>query len=58
MRKFSDFVVQYRVLVVLVTLGVTALLGYHLKDLRIDSDILNYLPDYISYHQHKLHQDP
>ena len=45
MRKFSDFVVQYRVLVVLVTLGVTALLGYHLKDLRIDSDILNYLPE-------------
>ena len=44
MRKFAEFVLKFRIIIILLTVGVTFFLGYHLKDIKINSDILSYLP--------------
>ncbi len=44
MRKFAEFVLKFRIIIILLTVGVTLFLGYHLKDIKINSDILSYLP--------------
>ena len=44
MKRFSDLVIRFRVPVIAVTLAVTLALGYFIKDTRVNSDILSYLP--------------
>ena len=44
MQKFADFVLKFRVVIILGTILLTLGLGYSAKDLRINSDILSYLP--------------
>ena len=44
MNGFSDLVIRFRVPVIAVTLVVTLALGYFIKDVRVNSDILSYLP--------------
>jgi predicted RND superfamily exporter protein len=43
-KRFSDLVIRFRVPVIAVTLAVTLGLGYFIKDTRVNSDILGYLP--------------
>lgn len=45
MQGFSDLVVQYRVLVIVVTLAISAYAVSLVPRLEVDSDILNYFPD-------------
>lgn len=45
MNKISELIVKYRFLIVVVTLGITAFLGYQITNLKMDSDIINSLPD-------------
>lgn len=44
MRKFAELVLKYRILIIIVTVILTVLMSYQLKDLEINSDILKYLP--------------
>ncbi len=44
MKRFSDLVIRFRVPVIAATLAVTLALGYFIKDVRVNSDILSYLP--------------
>jgi predicted RND superfamily exporter protein len=43
-NSFSNLVIRFRVPVIAVTLVVTLALGYFIKDVRVNSDILSYLP--------------
>ncbi|MBN2615956.1 MAG: RND family transporter [Bacteroidales bacterium] len=45
MNKISERIIKYRLLIVLLTLGITAFLGYQITNLKMDSDIINSLPD-------------
>ncbi len=45
MKRFSDLVVRFRVLVILVTLILSFWFVSLLPRLEVDSDILNYFPD-------------
>jgi predicted RND superfamily exporter protein len=44
MKKFAELILKFRLVIILVTIGVTAFLGYHLKDIKINSDLLSYMP--------------
>ena len=44
MRKFANLVIKYRVVIIVLTIVLTGFLGYQLKNLKINSDILTYLP--------------
>ena len=44
MNKFSDLVIKYRKIVVFISLLITLILGYSLKELKINPDITSYLP--------------
>ncbi len=44
MKKFAQWIVRYRLLIVIITFGLTVSLGYQIQDLKLDSDILNSLP--------------
>ena len=44
MTKFAELVLRFRIPVIIITLLLTAFFGYSLKDLKINSDILSYLP--------------
>ncbi len=44
MNKFSELVIKYRKLIIFVTIVITLILGFFLKDITINSDILSYLP--------------
>ena len=44
MQKFSKFVIKFRKAIILITIIITLVLGYFLKDLKINSDITSYLP--------------
>ncbi|MCX7038905.1 MAG: hypothetical protein NT005_07200, partial [Spirochaetes bacterium] len=44
MKSFSDFVIRFRVPIIVATLLVTAVLGFFIKDTTINSDILSYMP--------------
>ncbi len=44
MKKFSESVIKYRKLIIFVTVFITLILGFFLKNLTINSDILSYLP--------------
>ena len=45
MQRFSDLVVRYRVLVIVITLAISAYAVSLVPRLEVDSDILNYFPD-------------
>jgi predicted RND superfamily exporter protein len=45
MQRFSDLVIRFRVLVILVTLILSFWFVSLLPRLEVDSDILNYFPD-------------
>jgi len=45
MKYIVDFVIKYNKWVIVVTLCVTAVFGYFLKDIRINPDITSYLPE-------------
>ena len=44
MRKFAEFVIKFRVAIITTTVLVTLILGYFIKDLKINPDIISYLP--------------
>ncbi len=44
MKKFSELVIRYRKTIIFTTIFITLVLGFFLKDLTINSDILSYLP--------------
>lgn len=45
MKKLAASILKYRVIVILVTVLVSAILGYQLKNLRVNSDFIKSLPD-------------
>lgn len=45
MNRLSQFIVKYKVIIVILTLGITAFFGYQTKDLKMDTDIINSLPN-------------
>ncbi len=44
MEKLSRIIVKFRVVIIVITFGLTIWLGYQIKDLKMDSDIINSLP--------------
>jgi hypothetical protein len=44
MKKFTELVIKYRKIIIFITIFTTLVLGFFLKDLTINSDILSYLP--------------
>lgn len=44
MRKFSEFILKFRSPIIVVSVLISLLFGYFLKNLTINSDILSYLP--------------
>ncbi len=44
MRRFANLVIKYRVIIIVSVIGLTGFFGYQLKNLKINSDILTYLP--------------
>lgn len=44
MRKFAEWVIKYRVGIIVGTVIITAFMAFQLKNLEINSDILSYLP--------------
>lgn len=44
MKKFSMLVIKFRLPVIISTILITLFLGYFLKDLKINADIISYLP--------------
>ncbi len=45
MKKFAEGIVKLRWLIISVVLGLTMVLGYQLKNIEIDADFINSLPD-------------
>jgi len=44
MQKFSELVLRYRKIIMFITVLLTLVLGYFIKDLKINPDIFSYLP--------------
>lgn len=44
MQKFSELVIKFRKVIIAVTIIITFVLGYFMKDLKINSDFSSYLP--------------
>jgi predicted RND superfamily exporter protein len=45
MKKFSEFVIKFRVIFILLTLALTLLFVYSMKNLKINPDLVSYLPE-------------
>jgi len=45
MNKFAQGIVKLKWLIIVIVIGLTTFLGYQIKDLKIDSDIISSLPD-------------
>ncbi len=45
MKKLAKSIIKYRVIIVILTLGLTVWFGYQIKNLKLDSDIIHSLPD-------------
>lgn len=45
MNKFAEKIVKLKWLIIVIVIGLTTFLGYQIKDLKIDSDIISSLPD-------------
>lgn len=44
MRRFAFFIIRFRVFFIALTILITALLGFFIKDIKINPDITSYLP--------------
>ncbi|MCD4663728.1 MAG: MMPL family transporter, partial [Bacteroidales bacterium] len=44
MKKFSDLVLKYRVVIIISTIAITLFMSYQITTLKINSDVLKYLP--------------
>jgi len=44
MYKFSELVIKYRKTIIFITILITLVLGYSLKNLKINADIISYFP--------------
>jgi len=45
MKKFSELVIKYRKIIIFITIFTTLVLGFFMKDLQINSDIIRNLPE-------------
>ena len=45
MKKFTQFIIQFRWVIVVLVLGISVYLGYQISNLKINSDIISSLPD-------------
>ena len=45
MNKFAEGIIKLRWLIIIAVLGLTVFFGYQLKDIKIDADVINSLPD-------------
>jgi len=45
MKSFSQFIIQFRWIIVVLVLAVTVFLGYQIANLKINSDVISSLPD-------------
>ena len=45
MEKFAESVVKFRWIIIITALALTTVLGYQVKNLKINSDVLSSLPD-------------
>ena len=43
MRKFAEMMLKYRVIVIVLTLGITIFFGYGITKVRLNTDMLSYL---------------
>lgn len=53
MKSFADFVIKYRLMVLVVILGITVYFGYHLMQLRVTTNFNELLPqshEYVKIH--------
>ncbi|MDW7679142.1 MAG: MMPL family transporter [bacterium] len=44
MKKFADLVLKYRVIIIISTIAITLFMSYQITTLKINSDVLKYLP--------------
>ncbi len=45
MKKLSSLVIRFRIPIIILTVLLTAFFGYFIKDIKINADILSYLPE-------------
>jgi predicted RND superfamily exporter protein len=45
MKKLSFFIIRFRKFIIVTTLLLTGVLAIFFKDLKVDPDVFNYLPD-------------
>jgi len=45
MNKIAKAIVKLRWVIIILVFGITAFFGYHISDIKINSDIINSLPD-------------
>lgn len=45
MEKYAEYVVRFRYLIILLVAVITAAMGYYLKNLEVNADVMSYLPD-------------
>ncbi len=45
MERYAEFVVRFRYLIILVVAAITAVMGYNLKNLEVNADVMSYLPE-------------
>ena len=45
MKKIAEIIIKNRIHIILITILLTGYLGYFIKDLKINPDVLSYLPD-------------
>jgi len=45
MNKLAEFILKYKYFIVAVTTLLTLFFGYTLKDLKVNADLLSYLPE-------------
>ncbi len=46
MNKIAELIIKLRVIIVVITLLITGITGYYIKDIKINPDILSYLPEH------------
>jgi len=45
MNKVAELIVKLKWVIIIIVIGITAFFGYHINDIKINSDIINSLPD-------------
>lgn len=45
MKKTAELIVKFKIPIIFITILITVVLGYNIRNLRINSDVLSYLPD-------------